>query len=647
MNTTLRPRLKRMMIPALALVAAFAAGYILRGSSNHLSPATPSLTPAPAAKAEVWTCSMHPQIRLPKFGLCPICNMDLIPAGADADSGGPRELKLSEHARTLAQIEVVPVESKFVEGEVRLVGKIQTDETRLVSATARVGGRLDRLYVDYTGARVTQDERLAQIYSPDLLAAQEELLQAVRAVDAMKQHPVPSLKSGTENMRDAAREKLRLWGLAPQQIADIEQRGAVTDHIDILAPISGVVVARNVLKGDYVEPGTPLFTLADLSQVWLILEAYEMDIGWIRYGQDVVFETQAYPGETFKGLVSFIDPVVTDKTRTVRVRVNMPNPDGRLKPEMFGHGIVRATAGAGGKVVNPALAGKWISPRHPEIVRDSPGACDICEAPLVPATSLGYAAADTPPPLVIPAATPLITGRRAVVYVEVPDRPDTFEFRPIILGARAGDYYLVEQGLKEGERVAVEGNFKIDSAMQLLAKPSMMSAEEQPVALTSFETFDVPDGFRVQIDALYAAYFNVHHALSRDQLPDAQQAARKLLAALDSVAMQGLEDNAHAAWMKEEPVLRKDAERIVAAVDIEKAREAFEPLSASLTMVARQFGSTSDQPILRYRCPMAFDDRGADWLQNKSGVENPYFGSGMFRCGEQLEVIHAGKEEGK
>jgi len=360
-----------------------------------------------------------------------------------------------------------------------------------------------------------------------------------------------------------------------------------------------VVTARNVLQGDYVEPGMPLFSLANLSEVWLVLDAYEMDLGRIRTGQDVEFEARAYPGEIFRGIISFIDPVVTDSTRTVRVRVNMPNPDGRLKPEMFGHGMVRVPQ-------EGALA-----------------------------------------PLVIPATAPLITGQRAVVYVEKPGDPDRFEFRTVTLGSRVGDYYIVRQGLKEGERVATRGTFKIDSAMQLMAKPSMMSAEEHPVELTEFETFDVPEAVREPLDALYAAYFDVHNALSRDQHPEAQAAARQLLAALAAVPMQAFKDNAHAAWMKEEAVLRSTAERIVAAAGIEQGRTAFEPLSAALTSVVRQFGSGAGQPILRFHCPMAFDNRGADWLQNRSGVENPYFGSGMFRCGEELDVIHAGRQEGR
>ncbi|HUU82541.1 MAG TPA: efflux RND transporter periplasmic adaptor subunit [Phycisphaerae bacterium] len=509
-------------VPAL-LVVAFAAGYAFRGAVVGTQPVQQAAAPATeAAPAEVWTCSMHPEVRLPKPGKCPKCGMDLIPAakGPPAarkkapkyacsmfcvppmdrpgkcpicgmemvevkDTGGdmdesPRTLTLSPAARKLAGIEVAPVERRFVSAEIQMVGKVEYDETRVRSITSRVPGRLDRLYADYTGIPVAQGDHLVYLYSPELLTAQEELLQELRGASRAGANAASGLDDRAADNLEAVRDRLRLWGLTDDQIAEVERRGTASDHMTIYSPIGGIVIAKHADEGTYVQTGTRIYTIADLTRVWVKLDAYESDLAWLRYGQEVEFETEAYPGDTFRGKIAFIDPVLGTRTRTVKVRVNVPNEDGRLKPEMFVRAVVQAKVAEGGRVLDADLAGKWISPMHPEIVKDGPGTCDVCGMPLVRAETLGYAADDptkATAPLIIPASAPLITGRRAIVYVEAPDQTGTYEGREIVLGPRAGDYYLVRDGLAEGERVVVHGNFKIDSALQIRARPSMMSPE--------------------------------------------------------------------------------------------------------------------------------------------------------------------------
>ncbi|MDY7011805.1 MAG: efflux RND transporter periplasmic adaptor subunit, partial [Planctomycetota bacterium] len=435
--------------------------------------------------AIVWTCSMHPNVRRFQPGKCPICGMDLIKA---EDSGGervsPRRFTTSESAKALMDIETAAVERKFVTAEIRMVGKIDYDETLLSYITAWVPGRLDRLFVDYTGIPVRKGDHMVELYSPELLSAQAELLQAIEAVRNLDKSDVSIVRETTEATVIAAREKLRLWGLSPEQVAEIEKRGKASDRITINAPSGGIVVHKHVRQGMYVNTGTRIYTIADLSQVWVKLDAYESDLIWIRYGQKAEFTSIAYPGETFTGAISFIDPVLNVKTRTVKIRVSAPNKAGKLKPEMFVKAVVRAQVAAGGKVMEPELAGKWICPMHPSVIKTLAGKCDICGMDLVRTESLGYVSVDSSKadkPLVIPASAALVTGNRAVVYVEVPgtDKP-TFEGREVLLGPRAGDYYIVRSGLKEGQRVVTRGNFKIDSAMQIQAKPSMMSPEGGP-----------------------------------------------------------------------------------------------------------------------------------------------------------------------
>ncbi len=433
---------------------------------------------------QVWTCSMHPQIRQPKPGKCPICAMNLIPAvdhnsGGNTKMAGGPHLTVTPEAMKLMEVQTSPVERKYVQTVVRMVGKIEYDEARLGYITAWVGGRLDRLFVDYTGVTVKKGDHMVKLYSPELLSAQEELLQAIRAVRELKESGVGIVRETAQETVEAVREKLRLWGLTKQQIDDIQSREKISDHVTIYAPMGGIVIHKSAQEGMYVQTGTRIYTIADLTRLWVVFDAYESDLTWLHHGQPIQFMTEAYQGEVFEGTIVFIDPVLDEKRRTVKVRVNVSNEDGRLKPGMFVRGTVRVKVARGGRVMDPGLAGKWIGPMHPEIIKDTPGACDICGMPLVKVEEMGFVGsqeAESAKPLVVPASAVLITGTRAIVYVKLPetDRP-MFEGREIVLGPRAGDYYIVRSGLGDGELVVTQGNFKIDSALQLNAKPSMMN----------------------------------------------------------------------------------------------------------------------------------------------------------------------------
>ncbi len=481
---------RRGRITAIGLVLlAFVIGFLVRGQSQPASAPEGDHLPAAGASAttetvepDFWTCAMHPQIQLPTPGACPICGMDLVPSYSDGGNAedAPRQLVMSPAAQELAEIQTARVERRLVDAKIRMVGRVAYDETRLGYITTRFPGRIDRLYVDYTGVTVRKGDHLAELYSPDLISAQEELFQALKARDRLEHSDLALMRETAVATVDAARNKLRLWELTPTQIADIERRGTIAERSTIYSPLSGIVIHRDATEGMYVETGTRIFTIARLDLVWVLLEAYESDVAWLRYGQEVEFTSEAYPGQSFQGRIAFIDPMLDPKTRTVSVRVNVENADGRLKPDMFVRAEVRSAVAAGGLVIEPSLTGKWIGPMHPEIVRDVPGPCPICGMPLVRPEEIGLMPALPPEeaPLVIPASAPLITGRRAVVYVKVPHtkRP-TFEGREVTLGPRAGDYYLVLDGLAEGEEIVTHGNFKLDSALQIQAKPSMMQPE--------------------------------------------------------------------------------------------------------------------------------------------------------------------------
>lgn len=450
-----------------------------------LRPASQQTGAAQAQSAQKWTCSMHPEIIRDKPGNCPKCGMTLVPLEVHTDVNVPANAFVASDAiLKLMEVETAVVERRAVENHVRFFGRLDYDESLKKTISAWVAGRIDRLFVDFTGITVKKGDHLVDLYSPQLISAQAELLQAVKGAASLGTDSSELIKTSSANVLEAARQKLRLLGITDEQIKTIESGGQALTHITITAPIGGIVIEKNAYEGMYVDTGTPIYKVADLSKLWLMLYAYELDLVWIRYGQTVEFTVEAYPGEIFRGTISFIDPVLDEKTRTVMVRVNVDNSQGKLKPAMFVNALVHSKMATSGKVIAPELADKWICPMHPDVISSNAGDCTICGMPLVTAKSLGFVRAEVNEmPLVIPATAPLITGKRAIVYVQDPNlKKPMFEGVEIVLGPRAGDFYIVESGLAEGQRVVTRGNFKIDAALQLQAKKSMMNPEASSTA---------------------------------------------------------------------------------------------------------------------------------------------------------------------
>lgn len=620
----------------VAIVAFSLGGLLLSGGNpNESMAADNGHSTENASKSEeptLWTCSMHPQIKLPNPGKCPICFMDLIPleTGHGGDELDPNQIRMSETAVKLAEIQTTPVKRAFAERTVRMVGKLNYDETRVSYITAWVPGRLDKLFIDYTGARVSKGDHMVHMYSPELISAQEELLQAKKAVSALNNTKSTILKSTANETLRSAREKLRLYGLSKNQIDSIEKGNTPMEHLTITAPAGGVVVHKEAKEGMYVTTGTRIYTIADLSRLWVMLQAYESDLPWLREGQHVKFTSPSFPGETFDAVIDFIDPVVDQKTRTVDIRAEVDNSDGRLKPEMFVSGKVQSTIDSKGIVNKPEKAENA--------------------------------------PLVIPASAPLITGKRAVVYVQVPDSEGVvFEGREIALGPRAGDYYVVKGGLSEGEKVVTNGAFKIDSELQIQAKPSMMSPKDDLPIAEHRQVEPVRDEMTVELDTtaymagtakrlddceeaqvaltpVYESYLNTQMALANDDLSSAKASYHNLMQAIDKVDMSLFKNKSHTRWMKISQKLKAAAERGSSAENIEDARDAFFYASKSAIELHDTFGHSGDTPLYLTFCPMARDHTGAYWLQTENIVWNSFYGEAMLRCGEIKQEL-AGSEE--
>jgi Cu(I)/Ag(I) efflux system membrane fusion protein len=435
-----------------------------------------------------YTCSMHPQVRLPKGEKCPLCGMDLVPVS----QLGALQAQLEERAG----VQTETVKYRELYKEVRTVGRLDYNERQVAYITARIAGRVDRVYADFTGIQVKKNHHLVDIYSPDLVVAQDEL---IRALDAR------GTGAFGEATLEAARTKLRLLGILPEQIKAIEDSRQRNTHLTIYAPIGGTVIEKTVRVGQYVKEGDVLYRIADLDPIWLYLDIYEYDLGWVRFGQPVDVTVEAYPGETFRGLVAFIDPYLNDRTRTVKVRVNLKNADHRLKPMMYASASILVRVRADGTPEPTGFEGKYVCPMHPEVVREKPGKCDICEMTLERVPDLkpvkavddphaGHDHSDAgkkgkqkvePPPkgrvLAIRSSAVLDTGRRQVAYRFNDD--NAYEMVELALGPRAtgkddagrtGVYYPVLSGLRPGDFVVTRGGFLLDSQRQIEGMPSLL-----------------------------------------------------------------------------------------------------------------------------------------------------------------------------
>ncbi len=631
----------------LILIAFFLGLWIPNGDSTAK---VATNNESHSSETQVWTCSMHPNVQLPESGQCPICFMDLIPLESESGSLQPNQLSMSESAMKLASIETIPAAYGIAKMEIHLSGKVEYDESRIRNITAWVPGRLERMFVDYTGITVNKGDHMMELYSPEVYTAQEELIQARKLVESSSGQSAFGQKNVKATLA-ASREKLRLMGLLDKQIKKIESSESPTNLITVYSPMTGVVIQKNGVEGAYVKTGTNIYTIADLSRVWVIFDAYESDLPWLAFGQNITFSAEAIPGETFKGHIAFIDPVLDAKTRTVKVRMNVQNPDGLIKPGMFVQGTIQATLDGDGKAINPELANKWICPMHPEVVRDQKGDCEVCGMDLVKSESMGLinTSGQKQENLLIPASAVLKTGNRAIVYVQIPGTDPTFEGREVVLGSRVGDQYIVKYGLKEGELVVRKGNFKIDSAMQIAAKPSMMNPSGGPSGMghnhggsmpskqiQTMENYESTAPFQKAKSLIIDAYFISQAALVKDDFKESKTALFAMNIVLSATIPKSfdLSEKATEKWNEIRDKLISDTEHAQHWKSIDDIRSSFKGVSQSMLVLEQFFGHESEESYYEIFCPMAFNNTGASWLSKEKDVNNPYFGAGMLKCGE-------------
>ena len=454
---------KRNLLIALVVVLVAGAGVLLLNR-----PSDSGADNAAEASGQVWTCSMHPQVRLPKPGKCPICSMPLIPVNkpSSTNQSSGSMLELSDHARAMASVETVLVQRRKLSHEIRAVGKVQYNETALANIVSRVDGYVERLFVDFTGVEVKLGDHLVEIYSPDLVVAQQEMLIALES-------------SRRTNLVESSTRKLLRWGLTQGQVDELVQNKKIHERLTLFSPIAGTVIEKIVTQKSAVRPGDVLFRLANLESVWVYLDIYEYELSRVQYGQTVEIKSEAYPGETFTGRIWFISPVLNEETRTIKVLVNISNAGHKLKPGMFASAVIRVELMADDKPAPTGVASQWSCPMHPLVLQPKGGPCPVCKMALVqiPGTPARTKPVDDQLFLAVPVTAVLDSGVRKLVYVE--KGKGQFAAVEIITGPRADDFYPVLSGLSEGDRVVTRGNFLLDSQFQILGLPSLFYKEGQ------------------------------------------------------------------------------------------------------------------------------------------------------------------------
>lgn len=575
---------KQTIIIVVTLIFGVLIGFVISKISKSANQQTK--TSAHQHISTSYTCSMHPQIRKNEPGDCPICGMDLIPLENEENTASdPMAINMSPIAMQLANVSTAFVGKINPVKQVRLNGKVQVDERLVYSQAAHLPGRIEKLMVNFTGEFVSKGQTIASVYSPELVLAQEELFEAQKIMETQPQ------------LFNAAKEKLKNWKLTDSQVEALLKSGKIQEEFPIQADVSGYVTKKIINLGDYVRKGQTLYEIANLSKVWVLFDVYESDITWIKKGDNISFTISSLPGERFEAAITYLDPTIDPKTRVAQARIEYNNTTEKLKPEMFVLGMVEA------KLTHKSNS------------------------------------------LVVPKTAVMWTGERSVVYIKSNNTKGvSFMMRTVTLGAALGDSYIVKEGLEEGEEIAINGTFSIDAAAQLAGKPSMMNPQES-VAMTGHNhgelkssTVFISKEAKKALQPIYTDYLTFKDFLTADNIADAKKAAVTMQDNLSKVNMNLFKGESHTVWMKLSSNLKNTLQHVPHLSNIEEVREKFLQISITMIEITNTF-NPSDKTLYIQYCPMANDNKGADWLSAEKEVKNPYFGKSMLKCGEVKDTF--------
>jgi len=574
---------KNILYIAIAVIIGLGAGWLIFGNSsdNAANKDTSDMSDhdhSGESAEQMWTCSMHPQIMQPEAGDCPICGMDLIPAEAGADGLAANEIKMTENAMALANIQTTIVGNAKAgddDGMISLSGKIAANEENNTVQSSYFKGRIEQLNVNYEGQQVNRGQLLATIYAPDLVAAQQELITAA------------SLKESQPALYKAVRSKLKNWKLSDTQINAIEESGTVRENFRIYATVSGTVSEVMAAQGDYLNQGQPIVKLSNLNSVWAEFDAYENQIAQFNIGQKINITTNAYPNKEFEGTISFIDPILNNATRTITVRATLQNKNDLFKPGMFVTGKVK-------------------------------GATQTMENTLT-----------------VPASAVLWTGERSLVYVKTNPNEPVFEMREVTLGNRSGETYQVSAGLNNGDEIVTNGTFTVDAAAQLQGKKSMMNQQmmQDESAMMGDMEMSFSNAFSSDFSEALPSYLKMKDAFVASDAGQVSAFAKTTSEKLKTISTDDL-------GTMEKQHLTKSIEMLDAIANndnLENQRAHFVILNENIVPIAMSIENSTNYYI--QKCPMANNNKGAVWLSMEEEIRNPYYGDAMLTCGSVIDSL--------
>ncbi|TDS19046.1 Cu(I)/Ag(I) efflux system membrane fusion protein [Maribacter caenipelagi] len=575
---------KNILYIAIAIIIGLGAGWLIFGNGSSDTMANKDMSDmsdhdhSGESADQMWTCSMHPQIMQPEAGDCPICGMDLIPAEAGAEGLAANEIKMTENAMALANIQTTIVgnaETSDDDGMISLSGKIAANEENNTVQSSYFKGRIEQLNVNYEGQQVNRGQLLATIYAPDLVAAQQELITAA------------SLKESQPALYKAVRNKLKNWKLSEAQINAIEESGTVRENFPIYATVSGTVSEVMAAQGDYLNQGQPIVKLSNLNSVWAEFDAYENQIAQFNIGQKINITTNAYPNKEFEGTISFIDPILNNATRTITVRATLQNKNDLFKPGMFVTGKVK-------------------------------GATQTMENTLT-----------------VPASAVLWTGERSLVYVKTNPNEPVFEMREVTLGNRSGETYQVSAGLNNGDEIVTNGTFTVDAAAQLQGKKSMMNQQmmQDESAMMGDMEMSFSNAFSSDFSEALPSYLKMKDAFVASDAGQVSAFAKTTSEKLKTISTDDL-------GTMEKQHLTKSIEMLDAIANndnLENQRAHFVILNENIVPIAMSIENSTNYYI--QKCPMANNNKGAVWLSMEEEIRNPYYGDAMLTCGSVIDSL--------
>jgi Cu(I)/Ag(I) efflux system membrane fusion protein len=595
-------KIKRILIPLIILAVGLYGGYRFGRSSQPEKPAATKMeapsnggggTVKKKRKIKYWQAPMDPTYIRDKPGKSPM-GMDLIPVyedeGGESDSGA---IRIDPITVQDIGVKTEIIKKRPLSREIRTVGRVAYDEKRVEDVHTKIEGWVEKLYVDFLGEEVKKGAPLLSIYSPELVSTQEEYLLALKYRKSLAASPFSAVSEGADTLLSSTRKRLELFDITPRQIDEIEKSGKVRKDLVLHSPAHGVVIEKTVQEGMYVQPGKNLYTIADISDVWIYADIYEYELPWLKLGQSADMNLSYLPGKAFHGKIIFIYPFLDKKSRTVKVRMEFANPGWELKPDMYTNVTIRS------KISDAALT--------------------------------------------VPTEAVLRTGERDLAILALGG--GKFLPRQVRLGAEGEGYYQVLSGLSEGDRVVTSAQFLIDSesklkeaiAKMLEAQKKKGSAMEEKTSPTSMKpmkmkmegmshTTVLSDPLRKQMDKILEGYLTLQKKLSTDTIEGVQPVTVEIATLAEKVKAEDTKQ-----------VLKSTTTAITAAApellstDIQTVREGFKKLSRAVT----EYVKTKDpaggkaEGLKIFYCPMVKEE----WLQKGTAVENPFFGKKMLTCG--------------